>query len=322
MPNKPYLRYPVFGALILSLFSCRPQTPRYDETDIQALHEWLDSQRTMPAELLAEEIAGGRRPMLVQDDVLRADTADLMRSLVPVIHDLGLNSIGVFFLDEADQDEIDRYIVSGDQAAQPESFLVGGNASLGYREYRDFIEYVREFNQQGSTERDVVRLVALSRDRISFLKDDETEGSFLWLTTDQIGRLPSMPPGDPAPMTILHYGLAAGELGWNGVVEAVGAGRAIRDMTFAFRPTEAAWAKPDDFPGVDMVVVTSFPYRTVEPIADFVTPETAEKAMKFFPDLRPRKPLGIAASRMNGIIRRSARRHKRKLDGLKKPTDS
>ena len=296
---------PAFGLLVLcaaliTAAACKPHSPPYTDEAMRELNQWLDSRRTTPGQLLAEEIAAGRRPVLIQPNPLRGDTVEFMRSLIPVIHKLGLDTLGVFFLEGAEQDAIDAYVLRGEEVPAPEELIIAADASLGYREYRDFITYVRDYNRRGNGESDSIRLVGLSG-------EGDTEADFLWMNGDKAdGRISGTSAERPS-VILLHYGPGDGQPGLNALVEDLRRRRAVRDLTFAFRPAQVSWAEAEDFPDIDIVSASSFPYAGVEPIPDFITPENIEAAVHSFPDIR------MGASRINLIIRREARRYRREL---------
>ena len=300
MLSSPAFGLLVFCAVLITAASCTPHSPPYTDEAMRELNQWLDSRRTTPGQLLAEEIAAGRRPVLIQPNPLRGDTVEFMRSLIPVIHKLGLDTLGVFFLEGAEQDAIDAYVLRGEEAPAPEELIIAADASLGYREYRDFITYVRDYNRRGNGESDSIRLVGLSG-------EGETGADFLWMSADKNGGRISETAAEGASVILLHYGPHDAPPRFSRLVEDSRRRRAVRDLTFAFRPAQVSWAEAEDFPDIDIAAASSFPYTAVEPIPDFITPENIEAAAHAFPDIR------MGASRINLIIRREARRYRREL---------
>jgi hypothetical protein len=316
----------LFAALILS---CSPEPAVYSSDDALALNQWLDENRITPADLLEEELATGRSAILVQDEKLRADTIDLMRSIIPVLYDLEIRDVGVFFLNASKQDELDGYIVDGDKITLPGKLLLSADAALGYREYCDFMDYVRGFNQKLPSGLNPIRLLALGENGITSktilaqaLGPDETSAVpqvFLWIPAEDLDLIPVFPDasdgdGDsvPAPLIITHHGPGIERLRWGGLIESVAAERDIRDRTYAFRTGEAPFpGYSSDEAGMETEVylVTPFAYRAVTPIPDFITPDSATDALEFFPGISMEKPISLLASRMNHMIRRAARKY-------------
>jgi hypothetical protein len=339
--NTPVVLRYVSGAMIVSglllfatlILSCSPEPVVYSADDALALHRWLDENRRTPADILDEELVTGRSAILVQDEKLRADTIDLMRSLTPVLYDLGIRDVGVFFLNASKQDELDGYIVGGDGITLPGKLLLSADAALGYREYCDYMEYVRNFNQMLPPGLDPIRLLALAENGITsktklteVLGSDETSAVrqvFLWILAEDLDLIqvsPATGDGDgdgdedtvSVPLIITHHGPGIERLRWGGLIESVAAERDIRDRTYAFKTEEAP------FPGftseeagmaTDMYLVTPFAYRAVTPIPDFITPESAIDALAFFPDISMEKPISLLAARMNRKIRRAAQKY-------------
>ena len=300
MLSNSVFRLLLHCAALLPAASCRPHEAPYTDEAVRDINQWLDSRRTPPAVLIAEETAAGRRPVLIQEEPLRGDTVRLMRSLLPVIHNLGLDTLGVFFLEGAEQEAIDRYVVMGEEAPAPEELLIAADASLGYREYRDFIAYVRDYNRRAAGESDFIRLTGLSG-------EGAAEADFLWMSTDEAGKPISAAADERSSVILMHYGPGGGRPRLGALVEHLKAYRAVRDLTFAFRPAQVSWAEAGDFPDTDIVIVTSFPYTGVEAIPDFITAENFEAAAASFPNIR------IGASRLNRIIERAAIRYQREL---------
>ncbi len=331
--------------LLTLLTSCRPELPSFSLEDALSLHRRLDESRTTPAGLLAEELAAGRSAVLAQDELLRADTIDLMRSLVPVLHDLGVREIGLFFLNAEKQDELDGFIIDGDNKTRSGKLLFSADAALGYLEYCDFMVYVQDFNQRLLPDETPIRLLALGEDGnvspelltvalgIAENITEEAVPVFLWIPAEDLGLLPKVPEIDDtegietaenpevrqSPVIFAHHGPGNGYLRWNGLIESVAAERDIRDRTFAFRTAEppfSGWSSNEAGIEAEIYLVTPFDYRAVEPIPDFITPESATEALTFFPEISMEKPLSWVASRMNRITRRAARRYDRMIEKL------
>lgn len=342
----------IFGILIL-LTSCRPKLSLVSFEDASSLHRRLDENRETPAGLLAEELSAGRSIVLVQDDLLRADTVDLMRSLIPILYDLGIREIGLFFLNTINQEELDRFVVNGDDVTRAGKLLFSADAALGYLEYCDFMIYVQDFNQRLLPDETPMRLLALGEDgkvspellalSLGLAEESTGEGSpaenevkppvFLWIPAEDLGLLPAIPEtenGDgvetvenpevrQSPVIIAHHGPGKGYLRWSGLIESVAAERDIRDRTFAFRTAEppfSGWSYEEAGIESEIYLVTPYSYRAVEPIPDFITSETAAEALVFFPDISMEKPLSWVASRMNRITKRAARQYDRMIEKL------
>jgi len=328
------------------LTSCRPEEETVSETDIRSIEKWLDETSFSPEDFLSEELSTGHPLVLVQDNILRADTVDLMETLVPVSYDLGVRTLGLFFLDTEKQEEIDSFILDGSDKTPAEKLLFSADAALGYSEYCDFISYVQDFNRRLNGDETAIRVVALGSngnvspdiffDTAGLTKPsredgDDTEAvdsetvppAFLWITADDLQYLPTLKTNsDPLtnqPVIIIHHGPGDGVLPWNGLMETVTAERDIRDGTFAFRtespPFEGYSREPPEI-SADIYIVTAFPYRSVSAIPDFITAETALPALKFFPEIKMEKPLSWAAFRMNRITGKAARRYSRMIEEL------
>lgn len=338
-------RPPVIGLLISicillmitgSLLSCNSEVAEISAEDSESLNLWLDSQRRTAPKLLKEEILAGRSAILLQDNMLRSDTIDLMRSLLPSLYDQGIREIGVFYLDSAKQAELDGFIVEGDENTLAEKLLFSADAALGYQEYCDFMEYVREFNQKLTPEAGRMRLRALGEDGSTSaellaeaLGNFESLGEadnipvmpiFLWIKAENLSLLPDFPTENSdeeislkAPVIIVHHGPGISDLRWNGLIETVVSRRDIRDRTFAFRtddPPFGGYSDAESGIAADLYVVTPFEYRAVNPIPDFISAETAAEALEYFPEISMEKlPPGWLASRMNRITRRAAKKY-------------
>jgi len=342
----------ISAVLLFSLLtSCRPDRQAVSETDMHSLEKWLNKTPSALEDLLADDINTGRSLVMVQDNVLRDDTVELMRTLVPVSYDLGVRILGLFFLDTAQQEELDNFILNGSNTTPAEKLLFLSDAASGYAEYRDFITYIQDFNKRLSSEETPMRVMALKDKRqispdvffdtagltevITEKSDDsDTEAPemsppvLLWITADDLQYLPGLEKiSDPVnkPVILVHHGPKNGSLRWNGLMETVSAKRDIRERTFAFRtdtPPFEGWSSEAPESKGDIYIVTAFPYRSVCAIPDFITPETALPALKFFPEIKMEKPLSWAAFRMNRITKKAADRYSRMTEELDLPGSS
>ncbi len=324
----PRTLYPV-SLLLFFLFlltSCHPDLPTVSEgnEDHISLEKWLDESRRTPGELLTEELIAERSVVLTQDNLLRADTVNLMKAIVPVLYVAGVRELGLFFLDSAQQIELDAYILDGSDKTRAEKLLFSANAALGYSEYCDFILYVREFNGNLDAGEEAIRLLALGENgktspeilTLALENQEQKPPVFLWIPAEDLEMLPEN-------LVILsHHGPGKNTLRWNGLIENVCAQRDIRDCTFAFRTTEPpfpGWNDKEAGIKADIYIVTPFPYRAVQPIPDFITPETAARALTFFPEISMEKPLSWIAFRMNRITRKAASGYNHMVENLNLP---
>jgi len=352
MKNR-HIRHLISGFLALSVLlisGCSPPAAAPSGNDAEALHAWLDDDITSPADLAAQTIASGRSVILAQDDALRGDTSMLVEALLPTLHDVGISTVGVFFMDVSGQADLDEFILSDpadnpsdNPALKAQSLLRAADASLGYAEYCGFLETVNRFNSRLNDEETPIRVAALGRngqldieslaelvqggeDEAAETPSDPAGPVFLWLLASQTasaleawgeGDSPdeNSPPENSPPEILRHHGpIPGGGLRWDGLIESVAAERDLRDRTFAF------YTEPAPFPGweeseidADIYAVTPYPYRGVTPIPDFISPEYASDARRFFPDMSMEKPLRWLSSRMNHRIERAARKYAKSL---------
>jgi len=322
MQLKNSLLYIVLPSLFLFLTSCHPEVPSVSEDDTRSLEHWLDESRTKPVELISEEVKKGKTIVLAQDNLLRADTLDLMQALLPALYDMGIRKIGLFFLDSGEQDEIDSLILDAEDKTTAEKLLFSANAALGYVEYCDFIFYVQDFNHRLNDNEIPIRLLALgkngstSADLLSTdIEDNDLEHpAFLWIPAEDVRLLPDSQQENQ--IIISHHGPDEKSLRWDGLIESVCNNRDVRDCTFAFKtsdPPFAGWNKGGSDIGADIYIVTPFIYRSVEPIPDFITPESVPLALEFFPEIKMKKPPVWAAFRMNRINRKAANNYNRSM---------
>ena len=356
-PLLPPLRTLAFAVSVLALAACGDDAPAYSTDDARSFHEWLDTDRPSPAQFIADARNSGSLAVLLQDDELRADTADLARSLLPALYDAGIREWGVFFMDAGRQDELDN-LVSGrgeigasEAAAVAEELLFAADASLGYREYRDFLLYAREFNAGLDPGEAPLRVRALSSGRVvdsAALKGpagptgeesaetaaegvgaagDEEEGAaenangalegtaheaavfsgILWIRTSDLLRFKDA-EGLPEPYVAVHA------LPRTGTILSESSKRDIRDRTFAFEPASPAfsgWEASPDEADADLVIVTPFAFRAVEPIPGFISTESSPEASRDFPEVRMKTPSAAAASKMNRLLGKKAKRYRR-----------
>lgn len=312
--------------LLFLLSSCSQELliESQSNEDRISLEKWLDESRRTPGELLSEELMAQRPVVLAQDNLLRSDTIEMMRALLPVIYDAGVRELGLFYLDAAQQMELDAYILDGSDKTRAEKLLYSANAALGYSEYCDFILYLREFNESLDEGEEAIRLLALgdngktSPEILTMILETQEQKPpvFLWIPAEEIKLLPEK------AVIISHYGPGENILRWNGLIEEICAQRDIRDRSFAFRtdkPPFPGWNVKETGIKADICIVTPYPYRAVQPIPDFITPETAARALTFFPEINMEKPLSWIVFRMNRITRKAALNYNRMVENLHLP---
>lgn len=322
---------PLMILLILTIIlsSCGNKAVSPPKERAKILHEWIETSALTPTAAILEELSDNQSVMLVQDEMLRADTIKLVHSLLPFLVNQGMHTMALSFLNAKNQDDIDTYYLS-ENKQNPEEILISANATLGYTEYGEFLEYIWNFNAKQKPDEPLIKIVALGTDKGISEKITqellEETACFLWIYPKDLAQVPIMSDDEdsaPTPVSIVHYGPDAEGLRWSGLVESVKEQRAILDRTFAFKPTDSPF-QSWDYEGstqADIVIVTAFPYRSVTPIKDFVNLANIELAWNSFPEIRIRSLKSLMASRMNGIIRRRARRYRRFLEAHNKSTD-
>ncbi|MDF1568630.1 MAG: hypothetical protein RQ801_02355 [Spirochaetaceae bacterium] len=365
MKNRTILIRHLFPGLpsLLMLFvsGCSPSVALPSGNDMEILDSWLDENIVSPADLAAQTIVSGRSVILAQDDAMRGDTSMLVEALLPTLHDVGISTVGVFFMDVSVQADLDEFILSDpadnpsdNPALKAKSLLRAADASLGYAEYCGFLETVNRFNSRLSGQETPIRVAALGRNgqldieilakivqgwveseeeeetevvtEAAETRSDPAEPVFLWLLSSQTasameawgeGDSPDedSSQGNAPPAILRHHSPVPGEgLRWDGLIESVAAERDLRDRTFAFYTEQApipGW--PESGIDADIYAVTPYPYRGVTPIPDFISPEYATEARRFFPDMSMEKPLRWLSSRMNHRIERAARKYAKSL---------
>ena len=341
----------LFISALIAVFvlSCHQGSEQFTAQDVSSLNRWLDTARTPPSKPITELLASGHSVVFAQDDVLRKDSVLLMKALLPSLQSVGVNEIGVFFLNRARQKEIDAFIQGAREETPALKTLFAGNIALGYVEYWDFLLYIRDFNALMKPGENPIRLIALGEGgtvnaetlagALGYSKasnhsvdanpsEVNSISRFLWISALDAVNLPAAPnaAADDArggkPALVVHHGPDKKDLRWGGLIEFVTASRDIRDRSFGFRAEEApfaAWRGNESGIDADIYLVTSYPYQAVSPIPDFINTNTAEAAQNLFPEITMRRPTRLAILKMNRIIRQAARAYRRKLDRLKMP---
>ena len=170
--------------IIFVCAACHPERNSIQPDHIDSLDLWLDSSRRTPAEMVVETISKDNPLVIVQDNILRADTIHLLKALFPLFADLGIQKIGIGFLYASGQQSLDMYLKDGSISA--EEALVASNAALGYAEYRDLLIYLRDFSfeliamgqRSGGLNRDIAGNLLYK------------ENSVLWILSDDAADLP------------------------------------------------------------------------------------------------------------------------------------
>ncbi|MDA3956519.1 hypothetical protein [Oceanispirochaeta sp.] len=133
-------------ALLFFLFlflSCRVQTISTPTPEEQ--RQYNDIPRRGIAILLDQEIQNGRK-ILISGNSQAPEQFELLRYLLPVLHDQDSLNIGFWFLEGNSDQEILSYL-KNDSAALSESELLFNTDPLlcGFQEYVDFLIYMRDF---------------------------------------------------------------------------------------------------------------------------------------------------------------------------------
>ncbi len=310
--------YILFAGIVL-LNSCQAEKIQPPDQQIRILHEWLDSSRQNPAAAIAEHFTPEGSAILVEDNILRLDTIELVKALVPSLYNLGIMNLGMYQYPSSKQTELNAMNSSSLAASQ-------------LQEYSDFLRYIENFNNQLKPGKAPMRLLALGEQNGIALTETRRlldEGnSFLWLRSGDLemikeaearnAPLPLEAAPETEPLIITHFGPAMTGLRWDGVVEFMKRQRAIRDCTFAFDPKEVPfhfWGYEDTVTP-DIVIVTAFLYRPVNVALSVISQAAVPDALRLFPEVQVRNPQELSAPRMDRIIRRQVRRYRKWLKGL------
>ena len=322
MPKKTELRQMrVFlGMVILAaasaFVSCSRETVSWTAQESAALHRWLDARPNGPSGPVTLELQAGRPVVFLHDSVWRRDSILMLQAMLPSIHDAGVRELGVFFLESDAQADIDE-LLSGGTDKEPGELIRMADARLGYREYCDFVRYVKDFNARISIDEERIRIIGLDRrgtldpEVLGTLLPDQTEDadarpSFLWIRSEDHVIL----PGTDAVILTHHQP-------GSGILDMILQERVLRDRSFAFRADEDPFASWDHYripESSDIVVVTPFENTAVTPIEDFITEENLDIAREYFPETGSDSRPSFQAAAMNRAIARAARRYAASID--------
>lgn len=312
----------LFFTMVL-MMACSPAERSWTDDETAALNRWIDANPGGPSLLLSTQLTEGRSAAFIQDQVLRADSIDLMTAMIPSIYDAGVRRLGIFFLESTAQAEIDSFMTS-ESGVEAEKLLRMADATLGYMEYCDFLTYIQDFNQRISDESERLQVFGLgaggqtSAEEITMALSVNPESPapvFLWLKSDDIRLLPAAEydeSGNEAiPVLILAHHFPG-----NGIIEDTTALRAPRDRSFSFRSGEepfSEWEGLSPIPEAEIVLVTPFIPYAVTPIEDFVTLADVETARTFFTDPGNENMPASQVRKMNRLISQAARQYSRAL---------
>ncbi len=308
------------GMIIIAsalLTSCKEEKVLLTEHQISLLNKWLDSSYQTPAERIIQEFQQGRSVILAQDMILRGDTVDLVRSLVPLFYSLGIRNIGLYQFNTTSQKELDWYCRDAnpgqnDAISSPMPFLA-------YIEYREFLDYIKDLNNHKKLGEEAINIIALgergsiSSPRVNQLLEEEN--CFLWLKSTDLASIPHTETDEVKPLVLLHHGPGPDGLIWNELILHTRNQRPLRDATFAFNPDTPPFhlwkynhpAKPD------IVIVTVFPYRAVTTVPGYLTRDITDEVLANFPEIQIRNPQNLLPSRLNRIVYRQVKRYARSL---------
>lgn len=288
------------------------------EHQISLLNKWLDSSHQTPAESIIQGFQQGRSVILAQDMILRGDTVDLVRSLIPLFYNLGIRNIGLYQFNTTSQKDLDWYYADPDRKNVIDSPM----PFLAYIEYREFLEYIKDLNNHKKLGEEAISIAALgeggsiSSSRVNQLLE---EGNcFLWLKSTDLVSIPHTETDEVKPLVLLHHGPGSEGSIWNELILHTKNQRPLRDATFAFNPDTPPFhlwkynhpVKPD------IVIVTVFPYRAVTTVPDYLTEDMTDEVLANFPEIHIRNPQNLLPSRLNRIVNRQVKRYARFLRNL------
>ncbi len=278
----------LLSSTVLMLSACRPDNSNYTPEQVQALNQYLDSRPPLPSKLLTAEIAKGASAVFVPDNVLRADSIRMIQAVLPAFYQAGIRNMGVFFLSGIDQNRIDSLIL---EPASPESsardsadqLLLSSGAAMGYREYTNFLLYVKQFNQSLANQEEALRiwpadtLLQQMKESSESSEPAETaetaepaekkEPVFLWLRDSS-----QLDTEMEELVSFSHFGPGKNGLRWGGLMEKTLEERDIRDRSFSFKPSEppfSEWQDEQNEPlKTNIFIVTPYQRRAVTPLPD------------------------------------------------------
>ena len=315
--QPPYHRKSLSVILILLVFSllaCSPKLSIATEEQKQNLRHYLDASPLRPAPELKKVLQTNQSILFVQNNPLRGDSSKVIQALLPSLYDGGLRQMGLFFVEPEQQDELSAYITAqeGTSHLEARQLILKSDATLLYREYVEFLEILRDFNQrlpQGNTP-----LIAQGLGALKTLSQD-TENQevprFDWILPHQIP--------DSEAYILRHFGPENGILPWGTLIPEVVSTRPLQEQTFLMTPEEApvqAIQEKLEQQKTNALIITPYPYRAVQVLENGIPEEMALEVREDFGDITMEKPLELLAWRLNGMLRRKANAYTRQLPTL------
>ena len=132
--------------IIVLLGSCSRLeiTPPAAEVE-RTLTNYLEETGMSPAALIHQVKDQNRSVLLVGVRGVQSDL-ELLAYFIPVLTDMGELSLGLWFLDNVPSPMIDEYFSDDSSGLEADDLLFASDPSFtGYREYREFLEYLRDF---------------------------------------------------------------------------------------------------------------------------------------------------------------------------------
>ncbi len=110
-----------------------------------ALTDYLEESAASPASLIRQIREQNRSVLLVGARGGESDL-ELLAYFVPVLMDMGELSLGLWFLDNVPSSMIDGYFSGDSSDLEAQDLLFASDPSMtGYMEYKEFLEYLRDF---------------------------------------------------------------------------------------------------------------------------------------------------------------------------------
>lgn len=145
----------IFLLLFISLlfWSCsQEEIIPLENEQVMVLSSYLQNLHQSPGELIRSYAAKDEKIQLFGREEIRSDFS-LLRSIVPVLNDLQMRSMGFWFLDNINQEILDNYFIGNSRQYSAEDLLFLSDPSkTGFYELKDFIVYLKDFIQKSPEE--------------------------------------------------------------------------------------------------------------------------------------------------------------------------
>lgn len=162
MNNKKFNTILLLSILVL-LYSTGCKNEKKEKSVMVKTKQWISVMESSPspAKAIKAELFKGNT-VLVSETPGYIENIAFLQYLIPSLYDSGITTIGVWFLEASEQNNIDSFIKGTGTFKDGANILAQGESEVNYDEYINFLLNVSLFNKNLEKGEPIFRLIGLS----------------------------------------------------------------------------------------------------------------------------------------------------------------